>query len=96
MCHFAFYYELFSIIGGDNTQTVYNQFKNVASDRFEKATVAESDKTSETTVDEHDIAEFLLHMGRYPKEHFCGKRNSYIDYTFLFTKFFGYLLTRTG
>lgn len=76
ICHFAFYYELFSMLGGDNTQMVYNRFKNIASDKFEKAAALENDKTSETIVDEHNITEFLFHMGRYPKEHFCGKKDS--------------------
>jgi hypothetical protein len=92
MRHFAFYYELFSTLGGDNTQMVYNQFKNIASDKFEKATALENDKTSETIVDEHNITEFLFRMGRYPKEHFCGRKDSYINYTYLFMKFFDYLL----
>jgi hypothetical protein len=92
ICHFAFYYELFLTLSGDNTQMVYNRFKNIASDKFEKAIILEDDKTSKTIIDEHSISEFLLNMGRYPKEHFCGKRDSDINYTHLFMKFFDCLL----
>jgi hypothetical protein len=90
-CHFAFYYELFLLLGADLTSTVYTQFQNIVSGKLKSAITRETNVTSETVVEEHKYEEFLKNFWDYPNTHYDKKKLTNHDYNESNKLFFGYL-----
>jgi hypothetical protein len=93
ICHFAFYYELFLLLGGNLSSDVYNRFKNKIVGIFEKGV----NTIGKTPIDEHtfpdlidrdNILEIIEILENCPKEHFANNNPTEIDYR----QFFFHLL----
>ena len=90
-CHFAFYYELFSLLGGDLTSTVYTKFQNIVSGKLKDAITRETNITSETVFEEHKYDEFVKNFWDYPNNHYDKKKLTSHDYNESNVLFFRYL-----
>jgi hypothetical protein len=91
ICHFAYYYELFIRLGGNTGIRVQNDFTYSVSGKLIDAVITEQDSTSETIIDEHNIAELLATFGNYDKKHFTKGGGTLIDYFSFFHDFLDHL-----
>jgi hypothetical protein len=91
ICHFAYYYELFTWLGGNTGIRVQNNFKYNVSDKLIGAVIPEQDSTSQTNIDEHSMSELIKTFGNYDINHFTKGNHSLIDYNSFFHDFFKHL-----
>jgi len=87
ICHFAYYYELFIGIGDNTGSRVQNIFKYQISEKLIDAVIEEEDSTSQTNIDEHNIAELVETFGRYGRNHFTKGGGTLINYHDFFHDF---------
>ena len=91
ICHFSYYYELFIKLGENTGIRVQNNFTYQVSDKLIDAVIEEEDSTSQTNIDEHNIAELVDTFGKYDKKHFTKGGGTLIDYYGFFHDFLDYL-----
>ena len=91
ICHFAYYYELFIRLGGTTGIRVQTEFTYHISDKLIDSVITEEDTTSQTNIDEHDIAELIENFGKYDKKHFTKGSGTLIDYHDFFHDFLEHL-----
>ena len=91
ICHFAYYYELFIRLGGTTGIRVQNNFTYQVSDKLIDAVIEEQDSSSDTNIDEHNLAELIETFGKYDKKHFTKGDATLIDYYSFFHNFLDHL-----
>jgi hypothetical protein len=80
ICHFAFYYELFLMLGDNTGIVAHSNFTHSISGTFMGAVIQEQDKTSQTLFDGHNIADLVRNLKEFPKSHFSKGHETKIDY----------------
>ncbi|MDR0908838.1 MAG: hypothetical protein LBM77_03640 [Spirochaetaceae bacterium] len=96
VCHFAFYYELFLVLGGEISTKTVDMFQNKVSHKLPNAISIEQNNTYETVVEEHQYSEFINNFDKYPAKHFTKNNPSDLDYKELFNMFFYYLTLKVN